>query len=390
MMGLVHGFSHFYQLVLPPLFPLIQAETGISYTRLGLLMGVFYVTSGLLQTPSGFLVDRFGARVMLRGGLTLLASAIFLFGFAQSYETMVVLAIIGGAGNAVFHPADYAFMTANVSDRRMGRAYSVHSVGGHLGYAAAPTAMLWLGTVLGWHGALIAAGLAGIVPVLLLQMRIEAGPAGEIDGKAEKPTPADADEGVAAGLKILLHPTMVMLFAFFVLFAMSLIGLQSFTPTALIVLRDVSLSTATLALAGFLLGSPLGILAGGVIADRIRRHNAMAAGGITLSALAVLAIGVLEPPVAMLAPIFFISGFCFGSALPSRDMVVRSVTPKGSSGKVFGFVYSGLDVGAAASPVLFGWFLDIGHPSWIFLFAPVFLILSVAIILLTERLAGRT
>ncbi len=387
MMGLVHGFSHFYQLVLPPLFPLIQAETGISYTRLGLLMGVFYVTSGLLQTPSGFLVDRFGARVMLRGGLTLLASAIFMFGFAQSYETMVVLAIMGGAGNAVFHPADYAFMTGNVSDRRMGRAYSVHSVGGHLGYAAAPTAMLWLGTVLGWHGALIATGLAGIVPVLLLQMRIEAGPAG---GTAEKPAPASADEGVATGMRLLLQPAMLMLFCFFILFAMSLIGLQSFTPTALIVLRDVSFSTANLALAGFLLGSPLGILAGGVIADRIRRHSAMACGGITLSALAVLAIGVLEPPVAVLAAIFFVSGFCFGSALPSRDMVVRSVTPPGSSGKVFGFVYSGLDIGAAVSPVLFGWFVDIGHPSWIFLFAPVFLIMSVAVIVLSERLAGRT
>ncbi len=386
MVGVAHWFSHFYQLALPPLFPLIRAETGISYTRLGLLMGVFYVTSGLCQTPAGFLVDRFGARTVLLGGLAMLAAAILIYSVAPSYEVMVVLACIGGLGNSVFHPADYSIMSATVSTRRMGRAFSAHSLGGHLGYAAAPAVMIALGTILGWRGALGVVGLAGAVPiaVLLIRMRMEPPSASGAAGVQR-----DGGSGLAAGVKLLMRAPMVLLFAFFTLMAMALIGLQSFTPTALITLRDMPLATANLALAGFLTGAPAGIIAGGIIADRIVRHDAMATGGLVLCAAMILGIGLLQPAVPGLVVTLFLAGFWFGLALPSRDLLVRSITPPGASGKVFGFVYSGLDTGSAISPVLFGWFVDIGHALWIFLFAPVFLVLSAAVIVGSERVARR-
>ncbi len=385
IVGMAHWFSHFYQLALPPLFPLIRAETGISYTSLGLLMGVFYATSGVFQTPAGFLVDRIGARPVLLGGLVLLATATMGYSFAPSFEVMVALAFLGGLGNSVFHPADYAMLSATVSDQRMGRAFSVHSLGGHLGFAAAPAAMIALGAVFGWRGAVFAAGLVVIVPALVMMFQTEA------------PPPADtaaSEDGLgaslAAGAKLLFRAPMVLLFVFFTLMAMALIGLQSFTPTALVTLRDMPLATANLALAGFLIGSPTGILTGGIIADRIRRHDAMATGCFVICAALILAVGLLQPPIAVLAAIFFFAGFWFGLALPSRDLVVRSITPPGASGKVFGFVYSGLDTGSAISPVLFGWFIDIGHALWIFLFAPAFLMLSAGVILVSGLTARRT
>ena len=384
MVGVAHLSSHFYQLALPPLFPLIRAETGISYTALGLLMGVFYTASGIFQTPAGFLVDRIGARTMLIGGLAVLAGAAALFGLAPSYEAMVVLAVVGGLGNSVFHPADYAIMSASVSEGRMGRAFSVHSVGGHLGYAAAPAVMVVLGTMLGWRGALIGAGLFGLALALAMLVWME------LPAEAGRPNPGKATgTELGAGVRVLMQGPMLLLFLFFLLFAMALIGLQSFIPAALIALREIPFATANLALAGFLVGAPAGIIAGGVVADRIARHNAMATGGILVCAALVLATGILYPPVPAIIAMLFAAGFCFGLALPSRDMVVRSITPPGASGKVFGFVYSGLDAGAAISPVLFGWFVDIGYPLWIFLFAPAFLMLSAGMIVVSQQMARR-
>lgn len=384
MVGIAHWFSHFYQLVLPPLFVLIGADLGISYTRLGLLVGVFYVTSGILQTPAGFLVDRFGAARMLLGGLALLAAATFGLGFAPTYETILVLTFLGGIGNSVFHPADYAILSGTVSDQRMGRAFSIHSVGGHLGYAAAPAAMIALGSILGWRGALIAAGLAGVIPILIMYMYLETKEQADDEAKQQS-----SDFTFASGAKLLLQGPMLFMFVFFVLFSMSLIGLQSFTPTALVKLRDVPLAMANVALAGFLAGAPVGIIAGGIIADKIKRHSAMATGSIIISAATILGFALLQPPVGGLVLTLFFAGFWFGLALPSRDLVVRSVAPPGATGKVFGFVYSGLDVGAAISPVLFGWFVDIGHPLWIFLFAPAFMVMSAGVILMSERQGRR-
>ena len=382
MVGVAHLFSHMYQLALPPLFPLIRAELEVSYTSLGLLMGIFYLVSGVMQTPAGFLVDRIGARPVLLGGLGLLAGATALFGFAPSYETMVLLAILGGLGNSVFHPADYAIMSATVSPGRMGRAFSVHTVGGHVGYAMAPVVMVTLGTALGWRGALVAAGIVGIVVVLVLIARMDVG----ADARAAQ---QEADGVAMAGVRTFLQPAMLSLFAFFTVLAMGFIGLQSFTATALVTARDFALADGNMVLAGFLIGTPIGVLVGGVIADRTTRHNLVATASLLLCAALIAAAGLTAGGAAVMTGLYFGAGLCFGAALPPRDMVVRAATPQGASGKVFGFVYSGLDTGAAISPVLFGWFVDLGHPMWIFLFAPLFIGAAAVIIVATARLARR-
>ena len=375
-------FSHLYQLALPPLFPLIRAETGLSYTSLGTLLGVLYVTSGLMQTPAGFLVDRIGARSVLICGLTLVACAIALFGLAPSYPAMIALAALGGVGNSVFHPANYAIMSATVSPERMGRAFSIHTVGGHIGYAIAPAVMVMLSIPLGWRSALIVVGISGLAVAALMLASLEVA----TDDPSDKP----AETSGLGGVRTLMQPPIILLLVFFILLAMGLIGFQSFTPTVLNTVRGLNLTLANTALAGFLFGAPIGVFAGGFLADRVRRHNLVTVCGILVSAVLIGATGLLNLPVTTTMALFFVAGLSFGIAMPARDMVVRSIAPPGASGKVFGFVYSGLDTGAAISPVLFGWLVDIGHAMWIFAFVSLFMVSAASTILLSQRLARQT
>jgi predicted MFS family arabinose efflux permease len=265
----------------------------------------------------------------------------------------------------------------------MGRAFSMHTVGGHIGYALAPLMMVTLGTALGWRGALVATGILGIVAALVLVTQMRTGP----DIRA--PRDEAGGGGMAAGVRVLFQPSMLSLFAFFTIMAMGFIGLQSFTPTALIAARDFAFADANFVLAGFLIGAPVGVLTGGVVADNTVHHNLVSTLCLLLSAALIGVAGMSGGDAMVMAVLYFGAGLSFGMALPSRDMVVRAITPKGASGKVFGFVYSGLDTGAAVSPVLFGWFVDIGHPMWIFLFVPLFLAIAAGIIVATARLAHR-
>ena len=257
----------------------------------------------------------------------------------------------------------------------------MHTVGGHIGYALAPVMMVALGTVLGWRGALVAAGILGIVVVLVLVTQMHSG----LDIRA--PKDESGGMGMTAGVRFLFQPSMLSLFAFFTIMAMGFIGLQSFTPTALITARDFAFADANFVLAGFLIGAPVGVLAGGVIADNTAHHNLVSTVCLLLAAALIAAAGMSGGDSMVMAVLYFGAGVSFGMALPSRDMVVRAITPKGASGKVFGFVYSGLDTGAAVSPVLFGWFVDLGHPMWMFLFVPLFLAIAAGIIVVAARLA---
>ena len=106
--AVAHGFSHFFQLTLPPLFPAMKEEFGVGYGELGAVTGLFYAVSGIAQFAAGFVVDRFGARRVLLAGLTLLAASIFAVAFVPGYWALLPLAVAGGLGNCVFHPADSA------------------------------------------------------------------------------------------------------------------------------------------------------------------------------------------------------------------------------------------------------------------------------------------
>ncbi len=384
--GSAHFFSHFFQLSLAPLFPLIKAEFGVGYAALGLVLTVFYGASGLAQTPAGFLVDRFGARRVLLAGLALLAASVALAGLAATYWALLPLAGLAGLGNSVFHPADYAILTARVSEARLGRAYSVHAVGGNVGWAVAPVVVLPLAAFWGWRTALGVAGLLGLGAVLVLARQA----ALRGDRSAAKATSAPTRAGLADSLQVFLSPAILACFAYFALTAFAFVGVQSFMVSAIVAIYDAPLSAATGALTAFLLASGAGILVGGRLADRTSRHDLVTIAGVATGAALMLATasGVLLVPLVVAA--LAVAGFSVGTTSPSRDMLVRAATPRGASGRVFGFVYSGLDVGSSTGPLLFGWLLDHGEPRAIFVtIAGVLVLCAFTVVQLRTRAAPR-
>jgi MFS family permease len=360
-----HFLSHFFQLTLPPLFPVLRDTLGVSYLALGLLATVFYTASGVGQFLAGFVVDRVGARPILLGGLTLLAGSIALVGLAPSYVVMIPIFLVAGLGNSVFHPADYSLLNAHVDPRWLGRAYSAHSIAGNLGWVAAPAVVIPLASVAGWRVALVTVGLAGVGGAALLATRPELRVAAAEDPRREG-APAAA---LSRQASVLLAPPIVMAFAYFCIQSGAFSALQTFSVSTLVALFAVPLGTATSALTAFLLGNSCGILAGGVLADRTTRHDVVASGGLWAAAgfLVLLASGTAGP--FWIAPLMAAVGFSMGATQPSRDTLVRAVTPRGASGKVFGFVYSGLDVGSLVMPPVYGWLLDHGEPRGVFLIA---------------------
>ncbi len=372
LIGLAHGFSHFYQLVLPPLFPFLVKDFGVGYTELGLVMTVFFVTSGLMQTVAGFLVDHFGARKVLFVGIAVYAGAIALFGLVPSIWAMVPLAIVAGMGNSVFHPADYSILGASVSERRMGRAFGLHTFGGNLGWAAAPPAMLFMADQFGWRVALIVAGLAGFVVLFLLWRDRD-----EMRHESRRKARPDEKLTAAAVLAVFSSWPVVMCFAYFLLMSFSLIGVQNFLPPILAALNGTPLAVGSTALTGFLLGSAAGVLAGGWLADRMTRHEIIVAGGILIAAPLILWLGHADFAAAALIAVTSLAGFAIGITTPSRDMLVRSAAPRGATGRVFGFVYSGLDAGSAIAPPIIGYLIDGGRPGLVFWLMSVSLLLAV-------------
>jgi MFS transporter, FSR family, fosmidomycin resistance protein len=383
LVGGAHFTSHFFQLALPPLFPLLRDDFAVGYTQLGLLMGLFYAASGIGQTGSGFLVDHFGARRVLPCGMALLAGAMGVAGMAPAYWALAVAALLGGLGNSVFHPADYSIFNASVSTSRLGRAYGIHGICGNLGWAVAPAVVVGLAGPLGWRGSLLTVGALGMAVALALSTQ----GASLVDRVEPIHRGAATSPGLRASMKLLFAPSILTAFAFFALVATSLIGIQTFSVSAMVKLFDAPLGLATGALTAFLLGSAGGILMGGFLADRTNRHDMVAAGGLALGAVFSLVIATGLPSLSMLPAVMALTGFCLGTISPSRDMLVRAATPPGASGKVYGFVYSGLDLGSCLTPLLFGWLLDRGEPRMVFVTSAAFMLLTIATAVQVRRRA---
>ena len=378
LIGTAHFFSHFFQLTLPPLFPLLKDVFGVPYVALGLAVSVFYGGSGIGQTVSGFLVDRVGALRVLMAGMGLLAGAIALAGLAPSYWFLLPVALLAGLGNSVFHPADYSILNASVDPRRIGRGYSVHAISGNLGWAVAPTVVFALTAHFGWRAALVTVGGLGLAMVVVLAG--QGGAFTSVHGGARR-------AGGVTDARVLLTAPVLAAFAYFALIATALVGMQTFGVTGLMRVYETPMALATAALTAFLLGGAAGILGGGFLADRTSRHDVVAVSGLIGAAALILVVATGGVGVSRLPLLLAVAGFCQGVTAPSRDMLVRAATPPGASGKVFGFVYSGLDLGSCLVPVAFGWMLDHRDPRMLFVAVGVLLLCTIGTVVQVRRRA---
>lgn len=385
LVGSTHFMSHVYYLALPPLFPLLVRDFDTSYTALGFLLTVFAVATSLVATPIGFVIDRLGGRRVLIYGLTLQAFATGAVAFTSSYWALVVLFAIAGLAFSVYHPADYAIMSSTVDKSRLGRAFSVHAVAGNLGSAAAPLMMVGMAALWGWRSGFIALGALGLLLALILWSQgsvleddAERRQTAEKDGTDSADTQTGRPETVRAGLMLLLSAPVMLCFLFYVISHIGFGGLRIFAVSALVAMYDTPLAAANGALTGYLIGSACGIIAGGFVADKFGARMTTAAFGMIVGAGLIVLIGTVSLPMVLIITTLSAAGFMRATVQATRDLIVLSVTPKGSTGKVFAFLYNGTMIGAAIMPLLFGWVMDSGRPEGVFWLTAAFMMVALA------------
>ena len=365
LVGIAHAISHFSQLLLAPLFPWLKDAFAVSYAELGLLMTIFFVVSCLVQAASGFVVDRFGARPVLFAGLTLVGIAAFGFAASESYTMLAGFAVVAGTGNGVFHPVDYTLLNRKVQPSRLGHAFSVHGITGSLGWALAPAMLVPLTIAHGWRVALMCAGtLAFAVLALLWLHRTRLALDSELPPMATGPAGAAPLEPKFAFMKL---PAVWICFGFFLCYAMALSGVQLFGPEAARVLHGVPIGAAAMCLTIYMVCSAGGMLAGGFLAADPRRCERIIGAGFGAAAAIALVIGFIDIAAAAVPVLFGAMGFAAGIAGPSRDLIVKRTAPPNATGRVYGVVYAGLDIGQAIAPLLFGTLMDMHRPALVWL-----------------------
>jgi MFS family permease len=372
-----HMMSHYYMLVLAPLLAFVRADFNVSYTELALALTVFNVVSGVLQTPVGFLVDRVGARVVLIAGLALSSAAFAIAGLFDSYWVFIAMYGVAGLGNTAYHPADYSLLSHHSPPERLSQVFSFHTFAGMLGSAIAPVTLLTMQTYFGWRGAYLGAALLGFVVLTALIAQPEPIAALRPAGRTGKV----ASHAGGTGWRLLLSPPILLNLAFFTLTAIMGNGLNTYLVVALGALHATPPAIANIALTSLLTMNAIGVLAGGVLASRMRQHVLIAASGLTIGGCMTALIGLVALPSAVLIVLTGVSGFAVGTTYPSRDMLVRAVTPPGAYGRVFGFVSTGFNIGASIAPIIYGMLMDHGQPRGIFLLSAVVSLICVSTVM---------
>ena len=373
--SVAHWVSHFHIFVLPMLFPFLKQQLNVGYVELGFALTVFAVSSGLTQAPIGYLADHLGARKILLMGLCLGGAALIALGVHLSYPSLLVSAALLGLANSVYHPANYAILSAHMNEARMGRAFSIHTFAGFLGGAVAPATVAALVATVGGHGALIVAGAIGpLVALLVLGVGIP-------DASASDRRTGSPD----APRQNVITPALVVLTIFFLLLSLSNAGIANFGVVALMNGYGATFSAANLALTAYLGASAAGVLAGGFLADRTERHGQVAAVCFAVNAAILLVVAAVNLPQLLLIGLMGLAGFLSGVIAPSRDMMVRDAAPPGAAGRAFGIVSTGFNIGGIISPLLFGWIMDQNLPHWVFGISVVFMVMTVLLALATER-----
>ncbi len=383
LIGLAHGSSHFHHLLLPPLFPLFIRDFGLNYAQLGLLVTVFFTVSGVGQALAGFVVDRIGARPVLFGALLCFIAASLATALAPGYGGLMLAAALAGLGNAPFHPADFTILNRRVSPARLGHAFSVHGISGNLGWALAPVYLIGLSSLSGqWRVACAGAAVLGAVVLAVLWWRRADLDDHHTAHRAEvarlQATRAAQGQAEAHPMAFLKLPSVWLCFSFFFWTTSALSAIQGFASPALVKLYGLPTSVTAFVVTAYMLCGAAGMVVGGFLVARVARLERTIAAAMSLSALMLLlaASGSLPPLVA--AGCVALAGVGTGLAGPSRDMLIKRAAPPGATGRVYGTVYSGLDLGFALAAPVFGALLDQGHAAGVFAGAAGAMALGVA------------
>ena len=375
LISLAHGSSHFFHLILPPMFPWLKNEFAFNYAELGLLMSIFFVVSCIVQAASGFLVDRVGARPVLFSGMSLLILSALLYSQANGYAILVLASIVAGCGNGVFHPVDYTLINHKVSPLNLPYAYSVHGLTGYLGWAAAPAFMVAIASLTDWRIAFVASAVfeALILLILWINRALLFDSAKERHEESRKSHAASNPGGAPmSAYGFLTSPAVWLCWIFFLFSVAATSGLQSFAPSALFEIYRLDVGTGNYFLTLMALGGAGGMLLGAYIATRFKSPERIITICFVVSIVMslLLATGWLAVDAVVIP--FIVIGLGIGVAAPSRDLMVRAATPVGASGRVYGIVYSGIDLGAAIGPLVFGIFMDANLPKFLFIGVALF------------------
>jgi len=370
LISLAHGSSHFFHLILPPMFPWLKAEFGFNYAELGLLMTIFFVVSCIVQAASGFLVDRIGARPVLFAGAGLLALAALTYSQSNGYAMLVLGAVIAGCGNGVFHPVDYTLINHKISPPNLPYAYSIHGVTGYIGWAAAPAFMVAVASIADWRIAFLSAAVLEALILLTLWIS-RARLVDDVHARREESQASHAQSNPGGApmstFGFLKLPVVWLCWIFFFFSMAATTGLQSFAPTALFKIYEIAVSSGNYYLTLMSMGGAGGMLLGGYLATKLKVPERIITICFTVNIVMGLLLATGLVPIELIVIAFIVIGLGLGIAAPSRDLMIRSATPSGSSGRVYGIVYSGIDLGAALSPLVFGIFLDVGLPKLLFI-----------------------
>jgi FSR family fosmidomycin resistance protein-like MFS transporter len=370
LVAAAHFVSHVHIMLLPPIFALVKDHFGASYGEIALAITAYNVASALLQTPAGFLVDRIGPRAMLTGGLVVSGLALMVAALLPGYWFFLIGYTLLGVANTVYHPADYSILSATIDGKRIGKAFSIHTFAGYLGGGVTPALVIGAAALWGWSGAFLCAAVLSFAAALLLIV------AGSVLPRAvHKPVTADKTDA-KVGLELLLSAPILRNLLFFFCLAMANGGIQTFSVVSLGALHGTSSSVANIGLSGFLLMSAFGVLLGGIIADRTPHHERVAAIGFACTSTMAFLMGWVDMPAVVLIAVMSVGGLLNGMIQPSRDMMVRAVTPPGSFGKVFGFVSTGFNLGGMVAPLTYAWLMDHDRPQMIYAIVIAFILLA--------------